>query len=357
MKPNTLQIGLWLACLFGALQMTCAADPWPEPDDMQKTNEPDDKDTGDEGSGGEAPAEGDDEEKDGDEHDLDNDEIGEETDEAPSGGDTDTQAPSGDTAFDTGQLEGTDTEDGDDSDGYSDGSGTDSRNSQSTDTGGEIEGGGDSGDTREDTDMDSVPDWGADAGAGTDADVGDASAALSQVYCSAPGPSGAVTVVGLAGTVLRQGQVEAVHGGESYAMTVGSDGGFVGRFSAGPREPVEIVVRFADSEQERITLMTGSLENGFAGTGITGANGTVTKLPDEDQVIIHGQGERLDTNHLVIGGNLDAATGRGAPVSCADTICTFDLLIPGQTGDDVDVFMVPIGKHWGSSDSQTVRIQ
>lgn len=353
MKHDSLKIWLWLAFLLGAMQVTCAADPWPEPDDMQDTKGPGDKDTSEDGSGGEVPAgeDGDD----GDDKNLDDGETSKDgEEEPPPSADTDTGSMVGDTALDTGELEGTDTEGVEDKDSYFAGTDTGSTDHQETDFEGDGQIGADAGDTREDSDIDSNPDWGADAG--TDQEPEDASSVLSQVYCSAPGPSGMVTVVGLPGTVLRQGQVEALHGGESYAMPVGSNGGFVGRFPAGPHEPVEIVVKFAESEQDRITIMTGSLDSVFIGDGITGPAGTVTKLPDEDQVVIHGQGERLEEDHLIIGGNLNEATGSGAWLSCTETDCAFDLWLPGKTGDEVDIFLVPGGKHWGSSDSQTVRI-
>jgi hypothetical protein len=361
-----------LALLLGVMALGCASDPWPEPDEAKKSgggapapSDDGDLSDSDEEAGGDfvsGDADGDgDGDADGDteaadEDDDDNGITADDTDE-PDGpasvgtdleeeADTSTEhvAPEDTEGTWDGDVQGdTAAEDnqGGDSDRSDDEAVADDTGSSWTDTEWEVDGS-------------------ADAGAPGGADASDWQAdtpILGEVYVSAPGPSGLVTLVGLAGSVLMNGEVAVIYDGGNIPVTVGADGGFVTRFAAGPGEPVQVAVRFNAPEDDiAVTLLTGSLDNGSVDQGITGSAGAVTHLSEEAQVIIHGRGARLASDQLVIGGNLGLSTGRSAPVSCGADGCSFDLLLPGQSGSEIDLFLVPAGEQTGITDVQTVVV-
>ncbi len=215
-------------------------------------------------------------------------------------------------------------------------------------------------------------DWQTDNGAGSDADADSdddkenvdggmgfegAPPEQDRIYCSAPNSNGMATVVGLKGTAMRGDAV--VVGGEDgqYAQfEIDADGSFAGRTQAAPGELLSVHILTGDTRSESVTLRVGTLdiEDDYFGNGIVGDN--EASAPDaEGQVAIHGEGERLESGLLVIGGNVTLSSGRDTLVSCSGG-CRFDIFIPGDEGDLVDLFLVRSNEHSGISDPETVTV-
>ncbi len=202
-------------------------------------------------------------------------------------------------------------------------------------------------------------DNGADGGTSdTDTDGDDWEATSPDkdyIYCSAPGPDNLVTVVGLAGAVARGDEV-IVRSGQDREISVArqEDGSFSGRIQAAPGESIRISAFVSGEESDPVEVPAGISEGEAVGGNIVGA-GEIFSPDSEDQVAIHGDGERLAGGMLVIGGNISLSAGRDTLVSCSGT-CQFDLFVPGETGDEIDLFLVQSGEHSGLTNSQTLTV-
>ncbi len=200
-------------------------------------------------------------------------------------------------------------------------------------------------------------DNGEDGGASdTDGDGWEAASPdRDYIYCSAPGPDNLVTVVGLAGAVPRGDEV-IVRAGQDREISVvrQEDGSFSGRIQAAPGESIQFSAFAADEESDPVEVPAGLLEGEAVGESIVGT-GEIASPDSEDQIAIHGDGERLAGGILVIGGNISLSVGRDTLVSCSGT-CQFDLFIPGETGDEIDLFLVQSGEHSGLTDSQKLAV-
>ncbi|MCP4677829.1 MAG: hypothetical protein GY854_20385 [Deltaproteobacteria bacterium] len=211
-------------------------------------------------------------------------------------------------------------------------------------------------------------DWGGETETDSDGENGDDSVDASvgfegappaedRIYCSAPGPSGMVSVVGLSGAAMRGNAIEVLGGnGQLAQFEIDQDGSFAGRIQADPGELLSVHIVTDSTRSEPMILRAGTLEveGDYFSTGIVGDN--VASAPDnEGQVAIHGEGERLESGLLVIGGNVTLSSGRDTLVSCSGG-CRFDIFIPGDEGDQVDLFLVRTNEHSGISNSETVTV-
>jgi hypothetical protein len=184
-------------------------------------------------------------------------------------------------------------------------------------------------------------------------DADDLFAPLHQIYCSASGPNGTVTVVGLSGSVLEYDDVLIHRRDETYSVTVGSDGGFARRILATPGDVLEVVVHLGKKKTSAtLTVTESALEDGEAAFSAMG----VTVEPQGSSAILHGSGFPLESDDIVIGANRTESTGRAAVVSCNEAGCQFDLLIPALSGDAIDLFLVSQGARSGDSEAYTVAV-
>jgi hypothetical protein len=175
-----------------------------------------------------------------------------------------------------------------------------------------------------------------------------------QVYCSAPNEDGTVTVVGLAGTFPRESRIEIVSASDTATGTAGQDGGLTVRLSASPGEPLGLSVVSKAGAVASDTIVAGEAKNGAVGTDILG-DGQVDVYANGD-VIITGVGPALGEDSLVVGGNSTRSTGRMTPLSCNAEGCMFGLLIPGASGEVIDLFLVTRDSRAGHTDVQTVVV-
>jgi hypothetical protein len=175
---------------------------------------------------------------------------------------------------------------------------------------------------------------------------------IDQVYCSGPDGSGSVTVVGLAGTFPANSAVEIKSATDTVSGTAGQDGGLTATLSASPGETLELSVTSGAGLVASERIVAGDTENGAVGNGILG-DGQV-EVYDNADVIIRGSGAALAEGDLVVGGNPARSTGRAAPVSCNEEGCMFGLLIPGASGETVELFLVTRDSRAGHTDVQTV---
>ena len=191
----------------------------------------------------------------------------------------------------------------------------------------------------------------------TSYDVSDASNAVAQqIYCSAPGPDGMVTVVAMAGSVLVDADIIIQRRDIQHVLRPSPDGGFFDRIPADPGETLTVIIRERDSGMEtQLDVVTGTRDGEYVSDEILG-RGTISLPDEENQVVVLGSGTRLADGDLVVGGNLQRNTGRAAAVSCDETGCTFELSIPAESDDYIDLFLVPLGTYTGRTDVQTVVV-
>ncbi len=175
---------------------------------------------------------------------------------------------------------------------------------------------------------------------------------IDQVYCSAPGETGGVTLVGLAGTFPPASEVVVESETETLVATVGEDGGLAERIAASPGERLRLRIAPRDGPEITQSVYAGTLADDFVGTGILGE--AAPETPAAGVAEIYGDGIALEEGVFVVGANLDRPTGRLAPVSCNAGGCMFGMLIPGEPGDEVDLFLVSQDSRAGLSDVQTV---
>ncbi len=204
-----------------------------------------------------------------------------------------------------------------------------------------------------DMDGDTDGEWGDtdDGSEGWDAGIGIVSV-LNQMYCSAPGTDGQVTVMGLAGSVIEYDEVSITNNGETYPVTVGRDGGFVQTLPATAGDTLAIAVSLA-GEVDVTTLIVA--ERTREDDEVFSALELRAERLDGD-ILVHGEGGILAGGGLVVGGNRDESTARGAPISCNDAGCLFDLFIPGGSGDVIELFLVSSSEQSGYSEVFTVTV-
>ncbi|MCP4602063.1 MAG: hypothetical protein GY847_16365 [Proteobacteria bacterium] len=212
------------------------------------------------------------------------------------------------------------------------------------------------GDSDEDANEDADDD-GSEVDAGTD-DDSEADIDLPDneyIFCSAPGPDGRVTVVGLP-KAADHGDSVVVRGEQDQIETLelSEDGSFAGRIQAEENELLSFSIVSGETESDSVQIPVGIAENGFVEDGIIGS-GDIDSPDREGYISIHGQGSRLESELLAIVGNLDHPNGRSAHITCV-SICQFNLIMPGEIGDEIDVFLVPSGEHSGVTDSQNLII-
>ncbi|MDJ0765325.1 MAG: hypothetical protein QNJ97_20260 [Myxococcota bacterium] len=206
-------------------------------------------------------------------------------------------------------------------------------------------------------DMDSDTD--SDSDSDSD-DFENSSLDVDFIYLSAPRADGQVTIVGLPGAAEQGDEVVARREtGEEARFDRAEDGGFAGRITAQAGELLYVSAMLIDEEESEIenqpiAVAVGTLEGDPIGDEILGTG--IVSPPDETGlVVMYGDGDRLESDVWVLGGNVDQSVGRDSPVVCAET-CQFDLSIPGTPGDEVDLFLVRVGGHAGFTDSQTIVI-
>ncbi len=189
-----------------------------------------------------------------------------------------------------------------------------------------------------------------------------------KIYCSAPGPDDMVTAVGLKGAVQDAQSVLVFGQSGVVRLDVSEDGSFAGRIKAQEGEQLKFVVAFPDTDSEGVdgvsvddipesdvvAVPAGTRDRGFVGNNIVGS-GSVSTPNAEDQVSVFGRGNELETEYVVIGGNLTLSLGRETLVSCTAG-CRFELFIPGQADNEIDLFLVLPGERFGRTDSQTVFV-
>ena len=79
--------------------------------------------------------------------------------------------------------------------------------------------------------------------------------------------------------------------------------------------------------------------------------------PDVDGVVyIHGGGEWLTDDVFVVGGNPDLSAGNEGDSVCEWADCQYDLYIPGNVGDEIDLFLVRDGENSSYAETQTVVV-
>lgn len=210
-------------------------------------------------------------------------------------------------------------------------------------------------------DTDTGPGGGdADNDTDTDEDTGGVvnPALDDRVFASAPSPEGVVTVVGLPGAVDRGDSVTIRNASSQetvVSLSADGDGSFAGRIAAHTGESLEVIVSAGADKSAALGIPIGAIENGEWADGAIFGVGSVQLPDDEGQVAIHGAGELLESGDRVIGGNIDGSSGRETLVSCASG-CRFDLFIPAERGDEIDVFLVWGNTQSGHTDADTVTV-
>lgn len=227
---------------------------------------------------------------------------------------------------------------------------------------GEWQNGSDS-DADVDADIDTAGDAEEDVDTGdiirTDSDTADyegddTAPILDQVYCSAPDSEGVITVTGLAGTVLDYEAVFIRRDSDLYGVVVGEDGGFSRRLPAAAGDVIEVVIQQRTGEMSTRLTVTAAAVDELA-TNLAGPGLSVDSQGGD--VVVRGDGAALREGDRVVGANRDISTGRIAVVSCNDAGCLFDLLIPGNPGDVVDLFLVTADERAGYSAPFAVTVE
>ena len=287
------QIQLFWMILGMLTILSCAGDPWPEPDTMEN---------GGAASDGDTDADADD--------DLNDDVSGDsETDTAPSA-DADTDA---DVDADT------------DADADSD-----------VDA-------GDIGDTEGDTDS-------VDAGE-TDVPIEDEDAHLrDRIYISAPNDEGLITIAGLPGAVPSGRTMSCFIEGVEYDVPVGLSRGFALRASAEPGDIVSLVVN--DGADTLASVPVPVVRDAAPADWedfVGDASGA--EVLNDSFVSISLSGDRLEPNLLLVGVDLTRYEAAVSDIVCANTDCVSQMLIAGVESDDIVLFLAP-----GPAESGTAPI-
>lgn len=261
MKALLQEIPIWL---FTAILLSCASDPWPEPDDA--VHDEDD---------GQTPT------------------VSEENDSDNSTRKEDSDWTNGSYTGDDGTEPSTDV---------------------------------DSCTGSEESDDDTK---GADAGLIEDL-----------IFISTPDDGGDATIVGLSGAVPQNSTllIEA----DNYdraTVPVGREGGFALRIpSANTQTNLRLILLNENLDLGWVSLVPGSMNTPI--DSVVGDGKGVVRL-SQSLVSIHGEGSQLSGGYLVVVANLTGDVGALAPVTCFEDTCKFSVVIPADSGDEVDLFLVP----------------
>ena len=179
------------------------------------------------------------------------------------------------------------------------------------------------------------------------------------VYCSAPANDGTVSIIGLPGAAGLLGETITVRRSanpdQMIMLQAAPDGSFAGRMEANPGEVLSLTSGNGELESQPIQVVAGSLEGVDSTTELMGAQGVIGP-PDVGQAVeIVGEGPTLQSGIMVVGGNVTRSSGRSALVSCLD-ICRFSLVIEGEPGDEIDLFLVKPESQVGLTDYQTLTV-
>jgi hypothetical protein len=208
-----------------------------------------------------------------------------------------------------------------------------------------------------DADGDADADADSDSQSDTDDESGawDSPPKESNIFCSAPGPDGLVTVVGLQDAVARGSEVliRNIEGTE-VIVPVGEDNGFTGRIASAETKYIYIFTMENDELSEPAVVLSGQTISGYVEEKIVGS-GTLSAPDGEGQSVIHGDGEALESGLRIIGANISNSTGGESLISCTGG-CQFVLFLPADPDDLVDLFLVPTAGNSGITNVQTITI-
>jgi hypothetical protein len=178
----------------------------------------------------------------------------------------------------------------------------------------------------------------AEADADADADAGAAAEAACPpfVYNSAPDSEDSVTVVGLPGAVpesIFQVHVWSDSAAETAIVPISENNTFSFRI-----EGQEGDLLFLDMDATAIAkqLPVDGADDSLESVDIFD-HVTVVRQ-DPETVVVSGDSDLLEEGLWVIGGNVTKSIGTARPVDCEGE-CGFSFSIPGDPGDEIDLFL------------------
>ncbi len=188
-----------------------------------------------------------------------------------------------------------------------------------------------------------------DADAGMDTDGG----CPPLVYDSAPDIDDTVTVIGLADAVDES--IIQIHAwsdapGEPLLAPVSEDNSFAFRINARDGDIVFLDMD-AVAVARQLPVMSELLDvlDTFEDAHIS--------PQDHETIIVSGTSSLLKEGHWVFGGNVTQSIAAATPVECQEVDCGFEFSIPGESGDEIDLFLVHENNCSGLTAAHTLTVE
>jgi hypothetical protein len=296
--------------------VSCAGDPWPEPDSIEPTT---------------------------DWHN--GTEMDDAVDDTSSGKDTEVPTDADvDTDTDTDFNPDTSGEGG--SDDTESGNGTEIDTAPDTDTRDEGEDAGDVDADSMGTDSDEVQD-----------EVSPDDYLAGHVFLSAPNADGFVTIAGLPGAIVDGRTASCTVGGNTVEIPIGVDLGFALRVNATVEDIITITVSAPHVATATTSLAVPGDNFIRDWMGFVGNTDAPTNISDS-LISITGYGADLAADMLMISADISTSGAEASEVVCdgLGASCLFNVVLSGRPTDDIDLFMVPLDQNEGTAPASTPHL-